>query len=92
MKCFDSSSIVGDDIVSVKLFESGSGELSRESEKWIFFGLFDKFVKLDKIEEWVKESFDEISRLNGNVVERKLDYYEILVFDEVKSFRLSDIR
>lgn len=33
MKCFDSSSIVGDDIVSVKLFESGSGELSRESEK-----------------------------------------------------------
>lgn len=47
---------------------------------------------LDKIDEWVKESFDEISRLNGNVVERKLDYYEILVFDEVKSLRLSDIR
>lgn len=36
MKCLDSSSIVGDDILSVKLLESVIGELVREIEKWLF--------------------------------------------------------
>ena len=92
MKRSDSSSTAGDDIASVKSLESGSGEPSRESEKRTPSGPPDKPVKSDKTEERAKESSDETSRPNGNVVERKPDHHEIPVFDEAKSFRSSDTR
>lgn len=60
MKCFDSSSIVGDDIVSVKFFESVSGELSREVEKKLYVVLLDKVIKIDVREEKMKEGFLEV--------------------------------
>lgn len=92
MKRSDSSSTAGDDIASVKSLESGSGEPSRESEKRTPSGQPDKPVMSDKTDERAKESSDETSRPNGNVVERKPDHHEIPVFDEAKSSRSSDTR
>lgn len=73
MKCFDSSSIVGDDIVSVKFFESVSGELSREVEKKLYVVLLDKFIKIDVREEKMKEGFLEVMWKEFNRMDRKLD-------------------
>lgn len=73
MKCFDSSSIVGDDIVSVKFFESVSGELSREVEKKLYVVLLDKVIKIDVREEKMKEGFLEVMWKEFNRMDRKLD-------------------